>query len=309
MKQSCFLRWAALILIFFSVCSLQAGEIERIQAKGELVVSLNQGYPPFSMEQDSKPIGLDVDLARLLAEYLGVKVTFIQPQRYEEQIPRLLAGESDIIMAAMTRTVERGLLVNFTAPYFEVSQAALVRRNRIDPDADAYFDLTTVDNLKLGVKANTTHEAFARQIFPTEAITTYPTAEAAADALVKGEVDAMTADSPFIRVWRATHPALHPKIKALLTPVTREFYGFAIRKGDLEFLHWLNLFIEQIRSDGTLDLLVNDYFVEMNWAKPAPSTSSMTPATMLKNMFIQKKQEMLEQRRTGEALLQGEAYE
>lgn len=309
MKVSGFLCYALLIPALFLAFNLQAGEIDRIQAKGELVVSLNRGYPPFSMERDAKPYGLDVDIARLLADYLKVKVRFIRPQLYEEQIPRLLAGESDIIIAAMTRTVERGLLVNFTDPYFEVSQAALVRRSEIAPDADAYFDLSSMDNLKLGVKADTTHEVFAMQLFPKEVIQTYPTSQAAAEALVKGEVNAMTADSPFVQVWRATHPSLHPQIKALLKPVTKEFYGFAIRKGDLEFLNWLNLFIDQIRSDGTLDLLIYDYFVLMNWAKPVSSPSQLTPAKMLKNKFMRNKQEMLEKRRTEDAMLQGEAYE
>ena len=77
-------------------------------AKGELVVSLNRDYPPFAMVIDGQFAGLDVDLAKLLAEYLGVKIRFIQPETYDQHIPKLLAGESDIIIAAMTRTVERG---------------------------------------------------------------------------------------------------------------------------------------------------------------------------------------------------------
>ena len=112
------------------------GEIERIQAKGEITVSLNRGYPPFAMEKDGKIFGLDVDLAHLLADYLDVKVKFIRPQTYDRQIPKLLAGESNIIIAAMTRTVERGLRVSFSDPYFEVSQAALVRRDLL-PDGAA----------------------------------------------------------------------------------------------------------------------------------------------------------------------------
>lgn len=40
-----------------------------------------------------------------------------------------------------------------------------------------------------------------------------------------------------------------------LAPVTSGTYGFAIRKGDPDFLAWRNVFIAQIRSDGTLDLL------------------------------------------------------
>ena len=122
-----------LLLLLASNC--WSGEIERIQEKGEIVVSLNRGYPPFSMEKDDKVFGLDVDLANLLADYLKVQVRFIRPQLYDQQIPKLLAGESDIVIAAMTRTVERGLKVHFTNPYFEVSQAALVRRNLLPTGA------------------------------------------------------------------------------------------------------------------------------------------------------------------------------
>ncbi|MEN8757116.1 MAG: transporter substrate-binding domain-containing protein, partial [Desulfobacterales bacterium] len=229
----------ALLLVLAPQC--WSGEIERIQKKGEITVSLNRGYPPFSMERDGKLFGLDIDLAILLADYLNVKVKFIRPQTYDLQIPKLLAGESDIIIAAMTRTVERGLKVHFSEPYFEVSQAALVRRNLLPADAYAYFDLLEIKTLRLGVKAGTTHEKFARQLFPAKVIKLYPTAEAAAGALLKGDVDAMVADSPFVQIWRNTHVEYYQEIAALLEPVTREFYAFAIRPGDPDFLNWLNL--------------------------------------------------------------------
>ncbi len=279
--------------------ALYAGEIDRIQSKGELVVSLNQGYPPFSMMIEGQPVGLDVDLARLLAEYLGVEARFIRPESYDQQIPRLLAGESDIIMAAMTRTVARGLKVSFTDPYFEVSQAALVRRNLTPPEADSYFDLLGIDGLRLGVKAATTHEAFARELFPDSAIRLFPTADSAAEALLKGDVDAMVADSPFVRVWERTHPQHYLDIKALLTPVTKEYYAFAIRPGDPVFLDWLNLFVDQITIDGTLDLLKYDFFEAMRWTdQPATRTvEALTRAELLKNRFIKRKKEMIDNRR------------
>lgn len=275
-----------------------AGEIERIQAKGELVVSLNKGYPPFSMLIDSQPAGLDVDLARLLAEYLGVKVRFIRPDSYDRQIPGLLSGESDIIMAAMTRTVERGLKVSFTDPYFEVSQAALVRRALAAPGANSYFDLLDIEGLRLGVKDGTTHQAFARELFPAGAIRPYPTAAAAADAILKGEIDAMVADSPFVRVWERTHPEHYLKVQSLLAPVTREYYAFAIRPGDPAFLGWLNLFVDQIKIDGTLDLLNYEYFEAMSWTgKPAIPAKKLTPARLLRNRFIERKKALIEERR------------
>jgi polar amino acid transport system substrate-binding protein len=287
----------------------QAGEIERIQGQGELVVSLNKDYPPFAMQRDGQTAGLDVDLAQLLADYLGVKVRFVQPERYDQQIPRLLAGDADIIMAAMTRTVERGLKVSFTAPYFEVSQAALVRRRLAPDEANSYFDLLDIEGLRLGVKSGTTHEAFARELFPADAIKLYPTAAAAADAILKGEVDAMVADSPFVKVWRNTHVQYYSQVSAMLAPVTREFYAFAIRPGDPEFLNWLNLFVEQIKSDGTLDLLVYEYFELMAWTSANVKTEEkLNRAKFLRNRFMVNKKAMIEKRRQA-AQGKGDNYE
>ena len=301
------LGWVCVFVGLLS-CAAQAGQMERIHKKGELIVSLNRGYPPFSMEINGKLSGLDVDLAGMIADHLKVKVKFIRPRHYGDQIPKLLAMESDIIIAAMTRTVERGLKVNFTKPYFEVSQAALVNRKLVGPDASSYFDLTEIPGLTLGVKAGTTQEKFARQLFPKEAIKTYPTTEKAIEAVVKGEIDAMAADSPFVRIWQVTHPREALRIKALLEPVTKETYGFAIRKGDPDFLTWLNLFIDQVSSDGTMDLLKYEYFERLSWtgAKFA-KVKAPTKAEMLKNKFIQRRQQKLEQLR--EEQPRGDAYE
>jgi polar amino acid transport system substrate-binding protein len=300
--------FAVTLLLLISPASW-SGEIERIREKGEITVSLNRGYPPFCIEKDGKVFGLDVDLANLLADYLSVKVKFIRPEKYDQQIPKLLNGESDIIIAAMTRTVERGLKVNFSAPYFEVSQAALARRDLLPAGANSYFDLLEIKGLRLGVKVGTTHEHFARELFPATALKPYPTAEAAADALINRNVDAMVADSPFVRVWRNTHVEHYREITALLEPVTREFYAFAIRRGDSEFLNWLNLFVDQIHADGTLELLKHEYFDKIAWAtgrvKPEERLSR---AQFLKNRFIANRKAMIEQRR--EALQgKGDNYE
>ena len=65
-----------LTILGLTLTQVNAGEIERITDKGEIVVSLNKGYPPFSIVDKDKLNGLDVDLAKLIADYLGVKVKF-----------------------------------------------------------------------------------------------------------------------------------------------------------------------------------------------------------------------------------------
>lgn len=292
-----YLLISMMVMVMVTVHS-QAGELQRIRERGTITVSLNRDYPPFSMQEGDTLLGLDVDLALLLAGLLDVKATFIRPETYDQQIPKLLAGESDIIMAAMTRTVERGLQVNFSRPYFEVSQAALVRRDKLQVGANAYFDLLAIDGIKLGVKTGTTHEGFARQLFPVDAIKGYHSAAAAAEAVIRGEVDAMVADSPFVQVWRNTHVQHYQQIAALLAPVTREFYAFAIRQGDPDFLNWINLFVDQIQTDGTLDLLKHEYFEQMTGAQEGMKKGErLTRAQFLKNRFIAEKKAMIEQRR------------
>jgi polar amino acid transport system substrate-binding protein len=299
-----------LAILGLTLTQVNAGEIERITDKGEIVVSLNKGYPPFSIVDKDKINGLDVDLAKLIADYLGVKVKFIMPELFKDQIPKLLAGESDIIIAAMTRTVERGLKVNFTDPYFEVSQAALVDRDMVAPEANSYFDLVDIPGIRIGVKADTTIERFARELFHADAIKAYPDHPQAVDALLKGQVDATVHDSPFVQVWSRTHPDLAGRIKALLAPVTKEYYGFAIKKGDPEFLAWLNLFITQVKIDGTMDLLKHRYFVEMQWAGVKTTREArITKAQLLRNKFVAEKQKTLEQKHEQERLQKGDAYE
>jgi polar amino acid transport system substrate-binding protein len=299
-----------LAMLFVALPDATAGEIDRIKEKGEIVVSVNKGYPPFCMVGKDEITGLDVDLARLIADHLGVKVKFIMPDLYKDQIPKLLAGESDIIIAAMTRTVARGLQVDFTEPYFEVSQAALVERGMVTPVASSYFELVDIPEIRIGVKGNTTIENFARELFPADAIKTFPDHPEAVDALVKGEVDATVHDSPFVQIWARTHPDLSNRIKPLLAPVTKEYYGFAIRKGDPDFLNWLNLFITQVKIDGTMDLLEHRYFVEMRWAGVKVTREArITKAQLLRNRFVAKKQLMLEQKRVEEKLRSGDAYE
>ena len=108
----------------------------------------------------------------------------------------------------------------------------------------------------------------------------------------------MVADSPFVKIWHETNPEHYMKVAALLAPVTKEYYAFAVRPGDPVFLGWLNLFIDQVKIDGTLDLLNYEYFEEMAWAKKkGGSGKKMTRAEMLKNEFVARKKAMIEKRR------------
>jgi hypothetical protein len=215
MKKHCICIFALLLLMTPLSWS---GEIERIQEKGEITVSLNRGYPPFSMEKEGTISAWMWTWPISWPMCSDVKVRFIRPDTYDQQIPKLLAGESDIIMAAMTRTVERALQVSFSSPYFEVSQAALVRRDKI-PRGQCLFRSAE------GSRASGWGSRPAPPMKPSPGSFFPPMPSKDTHGRCggrrrrSGEVDAMVADSPFVQVWRNTHIQHYSQDHALLEPL------------------------------------------------------------------------------------------
>ena len=74
------------------------------------------------------------------------------------------------------------------------------------------------------------------------------------------------------------------------------------------FIRWLNLFITQVRIDGTMDLMKHRYFVEMQWAGVKTTREArITEAQLLRNKFVAEKQKILDQKRQQEQLQKGDA--
>lgn len=246
---------------------------------GTLKIVVGDNLPPFSMKSSKDRIGFDIELARILGKTLGVKVQFIEMPTSE--VLDAISGpnpKGDIAIANLTRTASRAVQVNFTDPYLIVSQAAVVEKRLINEDRDraeivrttydSYADLAKLNGLKIGVKANTQPESYARSFFKESGkVMSYKTLEDAFKALKAGKVQAVTHDSPAIRLWSKQNATLSYRFATLLKPVTEDAICMAIRKGDLEFLQWLNAFIAELRSDGAIRALRKEYIVDMTWLK------------------------------------------
>ncbi len=249
----------------------------KIQSERSLTIGINSDAPPFSMRtRDGEMIGIDVELARLLGRELGVEVELVALES-KDRFAALLDGRIDLLAAAVTRTPERGLQVNFSRPYLTFSQAALVRKDLLPnndptsevgsgPSFERWSDLAKLPGLTLGVKKNTHPEEHCRKAFPLATIVGFPSMLDAVAALQRGEVGAVAHDGPFIEAWILTHGSQRFKFKPLLGASTTEHLGLAIRKGDLEFLTWLNLFVEEVGASGRLNEIRNHYLGNDGWA-------------------------------------------
>lgn len=234
--------------------------LNQVLRRGELRVGLEAGYIPFEMrDRRGEIIGFDVDLARLMARSMGVKVTFVNTQ-WDGIIPALLTDKFDILISGMTITPERNLQVNFAQPYIVIGQTALLAR-RHEATVKAVRDLDDPKYV-IATKLGTTGEIAARRYLPKAKLKTFETEADAALEVRNGRADAFVYDLPFNVVYGAQYA---DRLVHLKEPFTREPLGWAIRKGDPDFLNWLDHFQNQIRNDGSYDALHRKWFEGTAW--------------------------------------------
>ena len=232
--------------------------LSQIVKRNKLIVGMEVSFWPFEYANEKgEPIGFDVDIARLAAKELGVEIE-IRDMEFSGLIPALQSGKIDMIISGMTRTLTREKTVSFTQPYFITGLCALLSKKRI-PDVQDVKELNSQDRI-LAVKLGTTGDLVTGKLFPKAQINRYKDETACVREVVTGRADAFLYDQLSISKH---HKENADTTKALLKPFTYEPYAIAIRKGDAEFLSWLNLFLETIRGDGRYGELYDKYFQDI----------------------------------------------
>jgi len=234
--------------------------LNKILQRGELRVGTEPGYMPFEMkDKKGRIIGYDIDIAKKMAKEMGVKLTLV-PTAWDAIIAGLVTGKYDIIMSGMTITQQRNLKVNFADPYIVVGQTVVVNnkhkgviKTAKDLDDPKYTIVT-----KLGVSA----EIASKKFFKKAKIVTFETEVDASAEVLSGKADAMVYDQPYNILFMSDKGK--GKLIHLDTPLTYEPLGWAIRKGDPDFLNWLNNFLRQIKQDKVVDFYDN---LNQKWLK------------------------------------------
>lgn len=94
-----------------------ADVLSDITDRGVLKVAVPQDFPPFgSVGTDMKPRGLDIDMAQLIADKLGVKLV-LTPVSSANRIPFLTTGKVDLVISSLGKTPEREEVIGFSTKY------------------------------------------------------------------------------------------------------------------------------------------------------------------------------------------------
>lgn len=268
MKKVTLFAVAALVVAsFFSTgfCAdidlAKKSTLEQILKKGELRVGFEAGYMPFEMtDKKGRFVGFDIDMAKEMAKAMGVKFVPVNTA-WDGIIPALITKKFDILISGMTITQERNLKVNFADPYIIVGQAILLNKKH-EGDVLSYKDLNDPKYIVTS-KLGTTGEQAVKRMIPKCTYKSFETETEAAMEVLTGKADAYVYDQPNCVVFMAEQGA--GKLVFLDKPFTYEPLAWAVRKGDPDFLNWLNNFLRQVRNDGRYDKMYDKWIKSVDW--------------------------------------------
>jgi len=264
MKKITMLLAVILAVVTFSSGSVFAADaLTEIQKRGVLRVGMEPGYMPFELtNKKGEIIGFDVDMAKRMAKAMDVKLELVSTA-WDGIIPALLTGKFDVIMSGMTLTQQRNITVNFATPYILIGQSILIKKE-LAGTVKSYKDLNDA-KYTVASKLGTTGEQATKRMIGNAKYLSYETEQEGVMELVNGKIDAFIYDLPFNTI--AVGQKGVGKIVHLDEPFTKEPLAWAIKRGDADFLNWLNNFMAQVKYDGVYDKIYKKWFQDSAWMK------------------------------------------
>jgi polar amino acid transport system substrate-binding protein len=257
MKISKFLRAILVASIGFvgTAATVHATTLDDIQKRGELRVAVQTQGPPFSMvDKKGERTGSSVELAKLMAQEMGVKVVFLDLD-WDGLLPALMSGKADMLAADMTPTLARAMKVAFTKPWIHVGPVVATKEGSKFTSTES----CKAAGARIAVLFGSTGEKLAKTVFPKGQIKSYKGGgNLLLDAVKNGQADCLINDSTAVAGQAAGYPK--GTFKVMPEMLAKETLAFATRYDSLDLLTWMNLFIDQTTLDGRLQKNL-DYWV------------------------------------------------
>jgi polar amino acid transport system substrate-binding protein len=229
-----------------------------IKSKGKVVIGIQGDNPPWGFVNSSgKQEGLDADIGELYGKYLGVPVEFI-PLEVANRIPALTAGRVDVLFATMAMLPDRAKAVQYSKPY--VANIILL----IAPKSVEVKTNADMAKLTIAVPRASTQDTQVTKNAPAGTNILRLDGDAAAiQAVISGQAQAAGGNMFYIDRFNEAKPGVYEN----KLEFTRIYNGACTRLGEKEINASINVFIDQIKSNGELAR------IHQKWMKlPLPSS-------------------------------------
>ena len=237
-----------------------AGEsaVEAIAKRGVIKVGMDIFVPWAMKDKKGELIGFEIDIAKKLAEDMGVKVEFV-PTKWSGIIPGLIAGKFDVLIGGMTITTKRNMKINFSRPYYYTEQGLMANKKKA---AGFKVDDFNKSSVTIAARLGSTAAVAAKQRFPKARIRLFDDEPSAVQELLNGNVHAMVSAQPLPSSTAIDYPdtvMVYDEVMML------EAIGIGVRKSDLDTLNLINNWIEINRNNRWIQGRYAYWFKSKDW--------------------------------------------
>ncbi len=193
----------AIALLLTTPQLIVAAQWSEIESRGELKVAIKDNVRPLGFTaEDGSLIGLEIDIARKLAEELLADREAIEfvPVTNVERLQAVLADEVDIAIAKVAVTTPRSRIVEFS-PYYYLDGTEIVTKNS---------EIKNIDELALDrivVLENSATIAVVRNRLPEATLIGAKSYQEALELLETNQADAFAGDRSILTGWIQEYPA------------------------------------------------------------------------------------------------------
>lgn len=234
-----------------------ADRLDAIKKAGVITVATEGDWSPYTYHDETtgELVGFDVELAKLIADKLGVEVSY-QETDWESILSGVQSGRYDLAINGVTYTDERALSFNFSKPYAQMDAVLIVAADNDDIKNFEDLEGKISTNSNGSIYADWALEYGARvDIVPTFQETMIMLTTGRADA----SINAISALNDYERAMKEAGQELGVKIAAYADP---ELYVIAAQKDSSTetLVAEINNILDELKADGTLLELSNKYF-------------------------------------------------
>jgi polar amino acid transport system substrate-binding protein len=235
------------IAVGLSALPAAADALTDITSRGTLRVAVPQDFPPFgSVGTDMTPQGYDIDVAKLIAEKIGVKLE-LTPVTSANRVPFLQTNKVDLVISSLGKNPDREKVIDFSTTYAPFYNGVFGPADVAAADAGALAGKT------VGVTRGAVEDLELTKIAPSETtINRYEDNNGTISAFLSGQVELVATGNVVAAAILARNPPKRPEMKFLIknSPC---FIG--LNKGETALKAKVDEIIAAAKSDGSLNVI------------------------------------------------------
>ena len=235
----------------------------KLVEEGTLIGVSDMAYPPLESVVEGKSDeyeGFEIDLTTEVAKRCGLKMKWLSPMKFDAIIPLIKqGGKADVGVSSFTITDDRKKEIDFTDSYIDSNQAIVMKQGS---DKKGASDNETIEKLNskdvtVSVQQGTTGEEWVKENLPNATVLPLDNAIDCLQNLGSDKCQAVVADLPCMAYY--CKESFKDFEVAVQIP-TGESYGIVVSKDNAELTKAMNKAIQEMKSDGTIDQIMDKWF-------------------------------------------------